>query len=385
MQTNPYTRRKFMVTVTCGLGAGAMSMLGLSGLSACGTGTGSATSEAGSTSAENSGKSAKLGIALVGLGGYSEGQLAPALQETQHCYLAGIVTGTPGKAEKWSKKYSIPNANIYSYETFDSIKDNPAIDIVYVVLPNALHREYVIRAAKAGKHVICEKPMAVTAEDCDAMISACAQAGRKLSIGYRLHFEPHNLEMMRLGKEKVFGSIKTMRAEDGMGDTSGWRLSKALAGGGPLMDLGIYCVQGVRYTTGMEPIAVTAKEGVKKDPQKFNQVEESLTWKMEMPDGIVAECSASYSQEMNLLRADAAQGWFELSPSYAYRGIAGETSAGKMDFPKVNQQALQMDDFALAIKNNQPTPVPGEMGRQDVKILEAIYRSMQTGKRVEIV
>jgi predicted dehydrogenase len=150
------------------------------------------------------------------------------------------------------------------------------------------------------------------------------------------------------------------------------------------MDLGIYCVQGVRYTTGMEPIAVTAKEGPKTDPEKFKTIEETLNFRMEMPDGIVADCMCSYSKEANLLRAEAERGWFQLSPAYSYKGIKGETSRGKMNFPEVNQQALQMDDFAQAIKNNRPSPVPGEMGRQDVKILQAIYRAMNSWQRVEI-
>ena len=209
-------------------------------------------------------KTNKLGIALVGLGKYSSGQLAPALKETEYCYLAGIVTGTPDKAAKWKKQYDIPEKNIYNYSNFDEIKDNPDIDIVYVVLPNSMHREYVIRAAKAGKHVICEKPMALTVEECDEMIAACKNANKMLSIGYRLHFEPHNMEMMRLGQKKIFGTIKKMFAEDGLAEVEGWRLNKALAGGGPLMDVGIYCVQGVRYTTGLEPMAVTAKEGLRK-------------------------------------------------------------------------------------------------------------------------
>jgi predicted dehydrogenase len=247
-----------------------------------------------------------------------------------------------------------------------------------------MHKEYVLRAANAGKHVICEKPMALTAEDCDEMINACKQAGKMLSIGYRLHFEPHNLEMMRLGREKTFGKIKSMIAEDGMKDAKGWRLDKELAGGGPLMDLGIYCVQGVRYTTGLEPVSVTAKEGPKNDKEKFAEVEESLTWEMEMSDGSIAHCKTCYSEKLNKLRAEADNGWFELDPAYEYKGIKGETSNGKMDFPQVNQQARQMDDFARAIKENRPTPVPGEMGRQDVKILQAIYQSMRTGKKVMI-
>lgn len=326
----------------------------------------------------------KLGIALVGLGGYSTGQLAPALQETEHCYLAGIVTGTPQKAIDWKAKYNIPDANIYNYGNFDEISKNKDIDIVYVVLPNAMHAEYVVRAAKAGKHVICEKPMAVTVEDCDRMIAACEEAGKMLSIGYRLHFEPYNKEMMRLGQKEIFGKIKTIEAYDGMGDTNGWRLDKKLAGGGPLMDVGIYCVQACRYTTGMEPIAVTAIEGIKKKPEKFKDVEESLSWTLEFPGGIKANCKTSYTQNMDLLRMNAEKGWAQLSPAYPYRGQAGETSEGKMDFPSVNQQARQMDDFAMAIMEGRPSPVPGQMGRQDVKILQAIYKAMETKQRVEI-
>jgi predicted dehydrogenase len=326
----------------------------------------------------------KLGVALVGLGKYSSGELAPALQQTQHCYLAGIVTGEPSKADDWKKKYDIPDKNIYNYQTFDNIKDNRNIDIIYVVLPNSMHAEYVVRAAKAGKHVICEKPMALNVEECDRMIQACKEAGVMLSIGYRLHFEPHNREMMRLGKEKSYGDIKKITAKHGMASTEGWRLDKELAGGGPLMDVGIYCVQGARYTTGLEPIAVTAKFGPRTNPEMFKEVEQSISWQMEFPGGVIADCDSSYAEQMNLLRADTEKGWFQLSPAFSYRGLKGETKDGKMDFPQVGQQALQMDDFAQAIKFKRPTPVPGEMGKQDVKILQAIYRAAETGQRVEI-
>lgn len=326
----------------------------------------------------------RLGIALVGLGHYATKQLAPALEDTEHCYLAGIVTGTPAKAKRWKRKYDLPEKNIYNYENFDEIADNPDIKIMYVVLPNAMHKEYVIRAAKASKHVICEKPMALTVEDCDEMIEACRAANVTLSIGYRLHFEPHNQEMMRLGQEEVYGKIKDIVAEDGMSDVEGWRLDKQLAGGGPLMDVGIYCVQGVRYTTGKEPVAVTAVEGVKHDEDKFRDIEESLEFTLEMPDNVKAICKTSYSEEMNLLHADAERGWFEIGPAYEYKGIKGKTSDGKMKLPKVNQQAEEMDNIALAIKKGRPSPVPGEMGRQDVKILSAIYQAMRSGERVMI-
>ena len=374
-----YSRREFVVQISY-LGIGSLALTSLSSFASCG-----ATDNRSAENQKAQQAKKKLGIALVGLGSYSKGQLAPALKETQDCYLAGIVTGSPDKVDKWRQDYDIPAENVYNYENFDSIKDNPAIDIVYVVLPNAMHADFTIRAAKAGKHVICEKPMAVTVEDCDRMIAACKEAGKMLSIGYRLHFEPYNKEAMRIGQEQVFGKLKKIKAEHGMGSTSGWRLDKELAGGGPLMDVGIYCVQAARYTTGLEPIAVTAIEEPKTDSEKYKEIEESLTWQMEFPGGILAECKCSYSKPQNLLRGDAENGWFELRPAYAYRGISGETAKGKMNFEQVNQQALQMDDFARAIKDKRATPVSGEMGRQDVKILQAIYKAMESGKRVEIV
>ncbi len=141
--------------------------------------------------------------------------------------------------------------NIYNYASFDRIADNPDIDIVYVVLPNAMHAEYTIRAARAGKHVLCEKPMATSAKECEAMITACKTANRQLAIAYRLHFEPHNLEAKRLGQRKVFGALRTIEAGFGfiIGDPSQWRLKKALSGGGALMDVGVYALQAARYVS----------------------------------------------------------------------------------------------------------------------------------------
>jgi predicted dehydrogenase len=328
----------------------------------------------------------KLGVALVGLGNYATNQLAPALQETEHCYLAGIATGTPSKVDKWKNKYSLPDKNIYSYADFDKIRDNPDIDIIYVVLPNSMHAEFTIRAAQAGKHVICEKPMAITVGECDQMIVACKKAGRLLSIGYRLHFEPYNLEMVRLGTNKIYGSIQKMTAGFGfpIGDPTQWRLKKSMAGGGPLEDVGVYCIQGFCYTTGLEPIAVTAKEGPKTNTEKFKEVEQSLSWQFEMPGKIICEGQASYSEGMNFLRAEAEKGTFGLETAFTYNGQSGMTPAGEMNFPHINQQAKQMDGFAISIKNNQPSIVPGEMGRRDVKLINAIYKAMQTGQRVAI-
>lgn len=329
-------------------------------------------------------KDGKLGVALVGLGNYSEKQLAPALQQTKHCYLAGIVTGSKTKADLWKAEYRLSDTDCFSYETFGDIRHNTNIDIVYVALPNAMHAEYVTKAARAGKHVICEKPMAVTVDECDRMIEACRKAGKMLSVGYRLHFEPHNKEAMRIGRQNVYGAVKLIEAEHGLSEVKGWRLKKALAGGGPLMDVGIYCVQAVRYVTDLEPVAVTAQEGFKQDKEKFKDVEESITWQMEMPNGVIAKCTSSYSEKQNRLRVEAERGWLQLSPAYSYAGIDGETSEGKMNLPQVFQQALQMDHFAQCIREGKVSPVSCEEGRQDVKILEAIYKAMETGERILI-
>jgi predicted dehydrogenase len=328
----------------------------------------------------------KLGIALVGLGYYSTGQLGPALQHTQNCYLAGIVTGHPAKATEWSKRYNIPQKNIYNYETFDQIKNNPDIDIIYVVLPVSMHKEYAIRAAQAGKHVICEKPMALNAGECRDMITAVKKADRLLSIGYRLHFEPHTMEIMRLGQKQIYGKVKSIDTGNGFtygGDPNAWRLKKAMAGGGGLMDMGIYSIQGTRYTLGQEPIAVKARQE-KTRPELFKEVDETVFWELEFPGGFVATGKSSYNHDWSYLHVEAERGKFGLGPAFGYGGIDGYTPEGPMPFPQIVQQAAQMDDFANCVVQNRQSRVPGEEGLKDMKVVDAIYRSLASGKKENI-
>lgn len=328
----------------------------------------------------------KLGVALVGLGKYATGQLMPALEKTTKCYLAGLVTGSPDKAEKYSEKYKIPGKNIYNYQNFDEIANNPEIKIVYIVLPNSMHAEFSIRALKAGKHVICEKPMAVSVEECAQMIEASVEAGKRLSIGYRLHIEPHNLEAMRLGQDKVFGPVKKIEANFGfkVGEAGQWRLNKELAGGGSLMDVGIYCVQAARYVLGKEPIAIRTATIEGSQDAKFNQVEANIKWEMEFSDNVIAYCSSSYTEGVDRLHVEAENGWFELSPAFQYSGQKGKSSEGEINFPHVIQQAVQMDDFADAIISEKHTKASAKDGLQDVRILKAIYKASETGESVMI-
>lgn len=330
----------------------------------------------------------KLGVALVGLGSYSTYQLAPALQDTEHCYLAGIVTGTPDKEKIWAEKYNISDESIYNYQDFDDIKNNKAIDVVYVVLPNSMHADFCIRAARAGKHVICEKPMAMNVEECDAIIEACKKANVKLGMGYRLHSEPYTQEVKRFVKEKTFGNIRYISADAGYYSGSNpnqWRLDRTLSGGGALVNMGVYAIQSVIYGTGENPIAVSAQEFSTR-PEYFKDTDETITAQFEFESGAVGNIMTSHNANVNRLYASCEKGWFELNPANNYGPLSGTTSKGDtIKFPHESQQKLQMDDFAKHILFDAPNLAPGEMGRRDMVIVEAIYRSIAQGGKKQVL
>ncbi len=329
----------------------------------------------------------RLNIALCGLGRYAS-LLADSFADTHYCKLAGLVTGTPSKADEWGNKYGVPRANIYDYKNFDSIKNNKDIDLVYVVLPNSMHKEYVIRAARAGKHVIVEKPMGISAAEGQEMIDACKAAKVQLGMGYRLHFEPYNLELKRLGQEKVFGQVRLVEASLGYrsGTPGEWRLKKVLSGGGPLMNLGVYCVQACRYILGEEPISVTAQFGPIERKELFTEVEETITWQLTFPSGAIGTSTSSYGFGVDRVYAAADEGSFELSPAISYGPFVGRTSKGPMSFPEINQQAAQLDGIAKEILDGRPLPdhINGNEGLKDMKVLDAIYKAARNGTKVSI-
>ncbi|HEY2828139.1 MAG TPA: Gfo/Idh/MocA family oxidoreductase, partial [Pirellulales bacterium] len=239
---------------------------------------------------EASGEQKTIGFALVGIGNLSMSQLLPAFAKCKVARPVALVSGHPDKAREQAEKYGISPKNIYNYENFDSIKDNPEIDVVYVVLPNSMHAEYTIRAAKAGKHVLCEKPMANTVADCQAMIDACSAANRKLMIGYRLRYEPMTQKAIALAQSADdMGDIKQITAEAGFNirDPDQWRLNRKLAGGGPLMDMGIYALNAVRYLSGQEPIEVSAVSYSTPGDPRFKEVEETIAFELRFKSGIV--------------------------------------------------------------------------------------------------
>lgn len=330
-------------------------------------------------------KKDRLGVALVGLGYYSTDVLAPSLQLTTQCRLTGVVSGTPAKLAAWQQRHDLPDANLYDYGNFDSIANNPDIDVVYVVLPPSMHAEYTIRAAQAGKHVWCEKPMAPSVKECEAMIKACRDNRVTLAIGYRLHHEPNTRQIMQFRHEQKYGPAVRAMAEAGYFDPrkDHWKQKKAM-GGGVMGDMGVYPLNALRYGTGLEPIAVTAKASTTR-PEIYTEVEETMRFELDFPGGVTATGEASFGRGMNRLRVENTQGWYELAPFQSYSGVKGRTSDGTLlDATVPNQQARQMDDDAAAIKNGTPLLAPGEEGLKDTIVVEAIYRAAASGRKEKV-
>ncbi|MGU3316876.1 Gfo/Idh/MocA family protein [Sphingomonas sp. M6A6_1c] len=334
-----------------------------------------------------------LGYAIVGLGSYGLGVIIPQFANCTHSRLVAVVSGDAAKAQRVAAEHGLPARSVYSYANFDTIRDNPDVDIVYVCLPNSMHAEYTIRAAKAGKHVMCEKPMAVSVAECEAMIAACKKANRKLMIGYRCHFEPFNLEAMRLARTGAAGKIRYVRTEHGFtqGSPSAWRLKRALAGGGSLMDMGVYSLQAARYMTGEEPIAVTARESTDRRDPRFTEVEDMIEWTLEFPSGAIAGCQSMYSANQNHILLMGDKGRIELEPATRYDGNhmwlgrdGREREVTPPAGPAKTQFAGQLDHLAQCVMSGREPIVSGEEGLRDMRIVEAIYRSAREGRTIRL-
>ncbi|MCB0686816.1 MAG: Gfo/Idh/MocA family oxidoreductase [Saprospiraceae bacterium] len=329
-----------------------------------------------------------LKVAIMGLGSYGT-RVAEAMKTCERAKLVGVISGTPSKITDWQAKYGIPEKNCYNYQNFDAIRDNPDIDAVYVITPNGLHKDQVIRVAKAGKHAICEKPMAINAKEGKEMVEACKAAGVKLLVGYRMHFEPNTVEVIRMRKARELGQIMFFQGLSGftIGDPSQWRLNKKLAGGGAMMDIGIYSVNGARYMVGEEPIWVTAQE-TKTDPVKFKPgVDETIQFQFGFPSGAVVSCLSTYSMNnLDRFYLNGREGFVEMQPSTGYGPIKGRTHKGPLTEPIVTHQTLQMDEMAaLIFDGKQPVvPVDGEEGLKDLVIIDAIYKAVKTGKKIKL-
>jgi glucose-fructose oxidoreductase len=359
-----------------GIGAGAVAAIG---------GTAAAQAPA---SSRGDGR-AKLGIAVVGLGKLSLEQIIPGFKNCRSARLAALISGHPDKARRVASEQGLPQSAIYSYADYERIAHDPSIDIVYVVLPNFMHKEYTVRALKAGKHVLCEKPMATTVADAEAMIAAAKAADRKLMIAYRCHYEPHNLEAMRRIRSGRYGKPRLVltdmvRQSDPSEPSDAWRLDMVKSGGGALADMGIYGINGARYLLNEEPVEVRAWSNTDRADPRFRTVEDLIAWQFRFPSGAIANGSTSFATA-GAMKWDVfcAKARLRGDPGCYYGGnhldIFSHPDQGEVKLPDIDQFAREMDWMADAVRGKVPLVSPGEEGLHDMRLIAAILDSVAKG------
>ena len=333
----------------------------------------------------------KLGWAVVGLGSLAINQILPAFAKCEKSRVVAFVSGHPDKAHKLALRYGVSSKNIYNYENYDSIKDNPEIDVIYIVLPNGMHAEYTVRGLQAGKHVLGEKPMANTPAECQQMIDAAKKADRKLMVAYRCRYETYNREAIRIARSGELGPTQMILADTGfaIGDPTQWRLNKKLAGGGSMMDIGIYALNASRYLSGEEPTEVNAMLYSTPNDPRFKEVEEHVTFQLRFPSGILANCTSSYGYfHQSHFRVMGTDARLCMDPATWYSGLRmwierGNTIEEK-ELPVVDHFASEMDHMSDCVMQNKQPLTPGEEGLHDITLIHAVYESARNGKTVKV-
>ncbi|RJF71082.1 gfo/Idh/MocA family oxidoreductase [Deinococcus cavernae] len=333
----------------------------------------------------------RVGFALVGIGKLTAEQLIPAARTSEDAYVAALVTSEEDKGEAFARAFDLTDQDVYSYDEFEQLGERGDVEAVYIVLPNSLHREYVERAAKMGKHVLCEKPLGVNAQDAQAMVDACREAGVKLMTAYRCQYTPHHwaardaVQGGRLGDVKVLDSIHVQVEED----PTAWRLKKEYAGGGPLPDIGLYSLNILRFVLGQEPEWVFAQQHQPKNDPRFREVEESVSFMLGFPDGVIANALTSYDAfKTTSLRVMGNKGSLLMDPAFPYEGlkltVSDERGETRPSFPHYDQFGLEFDHFAQCIRRDKTPWTPGEEGVQDHVIMDALYQSARSGQVVKL-
>jgi predicted dehydrogenase len=337
----------------------------------------------------------RVGIAIVGLGRISVNEMLPALAQCKHARAVALVTGDRAKGLKIAHQYNIPESAVLDYRDYDKLAGMAEVQAVYIALPNHMHVEYTVRAAQAGKHVLCEKPMANSVAECRKMIEACRKAGRKLMIAYRSQYELLDRALVKMVREQKLGALKEFTSvnSQNMGDPQHWRLKRALAGGGALPDIGLYCINAARFLSGEEPVEVIGNTWSTPGDVRFREVEESCQFILRFPSGFIASCTTSYAaHKSQMFRLNGATAWAEMNPGYAYHGnklrvarvVDGKEQASDIQVEEKNQFTLEMDHFAECIQQNREVHTPGEEGLQDQRIMDAIYESARTRQPVKL-
>jgi predicted dehydrogenase len=333
----------------------------------------------------------KMGWAIVGLGSLSIYQILPAFAKCEKSKPVAFVSGHPDKANQLAARYGINSKNIYNYQNYDSIKENPEVDIIYIVLPNCMHAEYTIRGFQAGKHVLTEKPMACTPAECQKMIDAGRAAGKKLMVAYRCRYEPYNQEAIRIARSGELGPAQVILADAGWNATNPdqWRLKKDLAGGGSLMDIGIYALNASRYLSGEEPTEINAMIYNAPGDPRFKEVEETVNFQLRFPSGAIANCTSSYGYyATSHYRVIGTQGWLDMDPATWYSGlrmkVGNRSGILEKELPTRDHFALEMDHMSQCVMENKEPLTPGEEGLKDISLMTAIYEAARSGKTVKV-
>jgi predicted dehydrogenase len=325
-----------------------------------------------------------VGYAAIGLGTISDIFMRACARVPEKAKITALVTGHPvEKGEKYAAMYGIPKSSIYTYETFDKIRDNKDVEAVYVGLPNSMHREFTERGAAAGKHVLCEKPMAISSAECRSMIAACKKANVKLMIAYRVQYEPLWNQMMEMVRSGDIGQVQSCHGGFyGSQRAGAWRLDRKLAGGGSILDLGIYPLNAIRHILAEEPVAFTAVASTREQSTRFAEVEQSVEWTMKFPSGILAMCGSSYGASgPAYLTIQGDRGYLDMRPGFFYDPphLTGQAGGKSIDIPGTGTAPYQFTNEAIhfsdCIRNNTEPLSPGEEGLKDMIAIEAIYKA----------
>lgn len=338
-------------------------------------------------------KDARVGFAVVGLGHIALEEVLPGLMQSQKAKLVALVSGSPDKAKHVAAQYNVPH--VYGYAELERLRDHPEVEAVYIALPNDMHAEYTVRAARAGKHVLCEKPMANSVAECEQMIAACKAAGRQLMIAYRMQYEPHNRAMIQLFRSKALGENRVITADNGQNgaNPAHWRFSYKRSGGGAIPDVGIYCLSAFRYLTGEEPVEVFMRGFRPQGDPRFRDIDGHHVFTLRFPSGVLAHGSCAYDHhEQRSLRVMAERGWYGLDPAFAYRGLRMKVGYAREESDYVEERkldersqfAIEIDHFCDCVRQNKRPHTPGEEGMQDVRIMKALFESNEAGHPVAL-
>jgi predicted dehydrogenase len=331
----------------------------------------------------------RVGYAVIGLGHIAERAVLPAFRHAQKSRLVAVVSGDARKAQRLARKFRALES--FTYDSLEEGLRNPDIEAVYIATNNSTHLEFTRRAAAAGKHVLCEKPLANTSEECRQMIEACRGANVRLMTAYRKYFEPSSVALKKLIAGKKLGRIKLIHSAFtfNLPAQQVWHLSRELAGGGSLWDVGIYCVNAVRWLTGLEPVEASAYSW-SADPERFKEVDESIAFQLKFPGALYVQASSSFAAaKASFIQVHGEKGWAALDPAFPYNeekrlfGQIGERWFGKVYGPS-EEFHLELDHLAACVRANREPEPDGVAGMRDVAVMEAIYDAAKAGRSVPI-